>query len=141
MSDAVEVIIAETLIAEAIERGPQGPSPSRSLYDARVISPLSGVLTIDCNLGTSFLANLSENVSSVVFLNVPDTTHSQGIELYLRQPSGGGRTVAGWPPAYWPNQALPALSSAPNAIDVVVVKSAFGILFATLVGSAYGLVT
>lgn len=140
MTDIVEIFEEPILLVEAIERGPQGVSPDRSLYGARVVSPVAGVVSIDCKLGTSFLVNLSENVTEIDLFNVPDAAHSQGVELYFRQLSAGGKTVAGWPPAYWPASFVPPLSLAPNAIDIVLVKSSFGILFATLVATNYGLV-
>lgn len=147
MSEVVEVYVtadpaiiefpaddAPTII-DVFSAGPQGPAPVASRYDARVIAPVAGVLTIDLSIATSFLVDMTGNVTSIVFENAPPDDKAQGVFLYFRQDATGGRTVdaSAWPTGRRaPAGIPPALSAAPNAIDIVVVNAAF---------AAFGLVT
>ncbi|MFO1151016.1 MAG: hypothetical protein U1E62_21790 [Alsobacter sp.] len=139
MTDVHDIVVSAEVV-EIVEPGPQGPqgrSPNRSLYDSASISSVGGVLHIDFAAGQSFLVDLHEHVTSVVFDNLPSPGKSQGVELYLQQDEVGGWTVA-WPEARWPGAVPGELSTDPLSLDIAVVKRAFGIFFITIVGRQYG---
>lgn len=154
MTDVVEILVDGPITAieipvdapSAVEidvPGIPGPSPLASRYDARVISPVAGVLTIDLSIATTFLVNLTENVTSIVFTNAPAADEAQGVFLFFQQDGTGGRTIAStaWPSGrVGPAGAAPILSTTANALDVVVVNAAFaafGLVAVTLVARDY----
>ena len=89
------------------------------------------VLDLDLNFGQILRHRLTADASGVEFtpygaaqgspLVVPGTW--QGLRLYLQQDGVGGRTVA-WPSFIrWPGGSAPALSTAPDAVDVLFFGS------------------
>lgn len=86
------------------------------VHKVQTISPVAGVLTIDCSLGGVVLVNLTANVTSIVTLNL---VAGCSLLLVLKQDATGGRTVL-WPANYLhPQTANTANSPGANAYDLV----------------------
>ncbi|GGH14820.1 hypothetical protein GCM10007036_14380 [Alsobacter metallidurans] len=109
-------------------------------YGDVTTASVAGVLTIDLALGSVFRFTLSENVTSVAFLNRPPAGSIRRIELVATQDGVGGRTIAA---SAWPagstsaSGAAPQLSVAAGASDIIVVELGATATSATLVGQNY----
>ena len=78
----------------------------------------TGVLTLDCNIGNVCIVLLSEDITSIVFTNVPDDVY--GITLTLVA-DGTARSVT-WPASVkWPGGTAPTLTSTLNKEDTFVL--------------------
>ena len=78
------------------------------------VTPSSGVAAINCNLGSFFRINLTSNVASLTFSNVP-STGAVVVDLLVVQDATGGRTFA-WPSSItWESGAAPVVKTAANA--------------------------
>jgi hypothetical protein len=81
---------------------------------------VAGVLTIDCNVGTILAINLTANITSVNFTNVPAATNSYSVILSFTA-DGTARTIA-WPASVrWPNGTPPVPTSTVNKVDTYVL--------------------
>lgn len=58
------------------------------------LSIASGVVNIDLALGDYFTLNLTANVTSITFSNLPASGNAKSIALRIKQDATGGRTVA-----------------------------------------------
>lgn len=120
-------------------RGPQGISPSVSLYNETDATIVSGVLTLNAETATSFFVTLSEDITSVVVENLPPDSKSQRIAIYFQQDEIGGYTITGWPASTkWNGGQRPSLTAEANAIDCVVLDLVGpSLIFGTAVGYKY----
>lgn len=82
----------------------------------QVVGSTAGVATINYRIGMGVTLNLSEDVTSVLFTNVPLTQVAQ-LELDVRQDSTP-RTVA-WPASIlWPGGTAPDISTADSITQI-----------------------
>jgi hypothetical protein len=97
---------------------PGGPlNPAGFTIINQVLNSQSGVLTIDYTLGQGVTVNLIEDVTSVIFLNVPAGANVTQLELDIRQDSTAW-TIA-WPSSIlWPNTTEPDLSTVDSITQV-----------------------
>jgi len=80
--------------------------------------PSSGVLTINTNDGNVFKVAMNQNVTSLVLSNPSD---GQTINVRITQPGAGGPYTITWPSSFkWANGVTPVLSTAANAVDLLV---------------------
>jgi hypothetical protein len=80
----------------------------------------AGVFTIDCNVGSVISTQLTSNINSVVFTNLPATTQSQSIILSFTG-DGTARTIT-WPGnVRWPNSTPPVPTATAGKVDTYVV--------------------
>jgi hypothetical protein len=89
-------------------------------------------MTVDCSLSNVFTTTFTANVTTAPTLsNAPD---GQTINWFITQDATGSRTMT-WPTSFkWPNGTAGVLSTAANAVDLVVAtyRSATGFWYATL---------
>lgn len=79
----------------------------------------TGAITIDCATGNVFSINLTANVTSIAFSNVP--TSGTAYALTLSVTIGGAYTIT-WPAAVkWPGGTAPTLSSTVSKVDTFVL--------------------
>lgn len=117
-----------------------GSGGSTPYYNVATIAPVSGTLTIDFAIAQTFLINMTGNVTTIAFENIP-VGKSQTVALYFKQDATGTRTLTGWPSpgtiSKAPNEVYPSLSTAPLSIDLVTVNAFGGFIFGTLVARNY----
>jgi len=96
-----------------------GDATFTSLRETKTAPAISsGVLTLDCNVGNVFVVSLSEDITSVIFTNVP--TDAYGMTLTLVA-DGTPRSVV-WPASVkWPSGTAPTLTSTLNKEDTFVL--------------------
>ena len=89
------------------------------------VSSVSGVLTIDFELGNSVDVMLTEDVTSVVLENPPPTGRRGRLEIDFLQDSTGSWTVGGWPAAVkWPGGTAPTITAtADTGTDTVILTT------------------
>jgi hypothetical protein len=89
-------------------------------------------MTVDCSLSNVFTTTFTANVTTAPsFTNAPD---GQTINWFITQDATGSRTMT-WPTSFkWPGGTTGVLSTAANAVDLVVAtyRSATGFWYATL---------
>lgn len=86
------------------------------------LTSVAGVVTIDWSLGNMFVLQLTENVTSVLFTNLPEAGHGQGITLIIQQNSLALKTISGWPAALkWFNGAY-VVKQTLSAIDEIGIS-------------------
>lgn len=97
---------------------PGGPlNPEGFTIINQVLASIGGVLTIDYTLGQGVTVLMQENVTSVVFLNVPAGNNLAQLELDIRQDSPPW-TLA-WPASIkWPETTEPDISTADSITQV-----------------------
>lgn len=125
--------------------GPPGPAGSFSnegpfYLTALPLTPVAGVLTVDLSECNTFVVNLNQNITSVVFQNWPTGPATQRVALYFNQ-GAGGYTVNGFPAGTkWAFRTRYEASLSPNSWDLVFVDSFDGgaTIFAAVVGLDYG---
>ena len=80
-------------------------------------SSSGGVLDIDCTDSNVFTVTMNENVAT---LNMTSPAQGQTVNVILTQDGTGSRTIA-WPASFkWPSGSAPALTTAPNSVDILV---------------------
>lgn len=80
----------------------------------------AGVLTIDCSIGTILSINLTTNITSVTFTNVPVATNAYSVILSFTA-DGTQRTIT-WPASVrWPNGTAPTMTATLNKVDTLVL--------------------
>ena len=99
-----------------------GKSGAVELRSVSALSIASGVVNIDASLGDLFTLDLTANVTSITFSNLPGSGLGQTIGIRMKQDATGGRTVA-----------LPSSFKAISGSDTSVqaVANAYTILIAT----------
>lgn len=100
-----------TLIATGAD-----PSPNVS-----VLTPASGVVTIDCSLGDYFTLAPTANVTSIVFTNLPGSGKGATKMVRFTQDTTA-RTVA-WPSSFRWEGAAPSVSTASGSVDVLAITT------------------
>lgn len=79
----------------------------------------TGAVTIDCATGNVFSINLTADVTSITFSNVP--TSGTAYALTLSVTIGGSFTIS-WPASVkWPNGTAPTLSGTVSKVDTFVL--------------------
>lgn len=73
-----------------------GDVPARHVETVIPLTSASGVLTIDWSLGNMFTLTLTENITSVVFSNLPSGA-GQPINIRITQHASSAKTITGWP--------------------------------------------
>lgn len=87
-----------------------------------VLTPASGVVNIDCSLGSYFTLAPTANVTSITFSNLPAAGKAQTIMVLFTQDSTP-RTVA-FPSTFdWAGGTVPAVSTASGAKDVLAITT------------------
>lgn len=95
-------------------------APDRSAVS--VLTPASGVVTIDCSLGDYFTLAPTANVTSIVFTNLPAAGKGASLMIRFTQDTTA-RTVA-WPASFkWPGGVAGAVSTGSGAIDLIAITS------------------
>lgn len=61
------------------------------------LTSVGGVLTINWALGNMFHIQLTQNITSVVFTNLPEDGDGQAITLLIQQGYPSSYTITGWP--------------------------------------------
>lgn len=97
----------------------------------------SGALTLNLTNGNVFNLTLTGNVTSTTISNAV-AGKACGITVYLKQDATGSRTVV-WPTGTKWSGGAPTLSTAANAIDIVVLETLDGgtTWFGSLVGTNF----
>ena len=86
---------------------------------ATAVAISSGTLTLDLADTNFFTVTLTENISTIVFVNVP-SGKVVPLTIEFTQDGTGGHTVNGWPTAVkWSGAATPTITAAANAVDVI----------------------
>jgi hypothetical protein len=85
-------------------------------------------LTVNAALSNAFSATLTGNVTTFTVSNLAD---GQSVTVRFVQDATGSRTIA-WGTLKWPGGSVPALSTAANAVDVLVLSNIAGVVYATL---------
>ena len=87
-----------------------------------VLTPVAGVVTINCALGDYFTLAPTANVTSIVFTNLPAAGKAQTVMVRFTQ-DATARTVA-WPAAFkWAGGTSGAVSTGSGAIDVLAITT------------------
>lgn len=81
----------------------------------------AGVVTIDLSLGKYFTLALTENVTSVLFTNLPGSGFADTIMLRITQ-GATARTLA-WPASFRWEGSAPSVSTASGAVDVLALTT------------------
>lgn len=102
----------------------------------------NGILTIDATAGNVVRVVLNQNVSNVVFINLPDDPDlSISLRVYVQQDVAGNHGIVGWPETtLWPDGNYePVLNPAPHSIGLLVfdILASGDVIFATLVHRNY----
>lgn len=86
------------------------------------LSIASGVVNIDCSLGDYFTLNLTANVSSITFSNLPAAGKGASIIIVILQDTTA-RTVA-WPASFsWIGGIAGSVSTGSGAVDMLAITS------------------
>lgn len=89
-------------------------------------------MAVDCSLANVFTTTFTANVTTApTFSNLKD---GQTINWFITQDATGSRTMI-WPTSFkWPGGTVPVLSTAANAVDLLVAtyRSATGFWYCTL---------
>lgn len=85
------------------------------------LTPVAGVVTIDCALGDYFTLAPTANVTSIVFTNLPGSGKAATKMIRFTQDSTP-RTVA-WPASFKWSGAAPAVSTTGGAVDVLAITT------------------
>jgi hypothetical protein len=97
--------------------------PSASVGQAcNVLESVGGVLTIDCSLGDYFTIALAENITSILFTNLPDEGYAQHLRIRIRQNSSSAKTVA-WPASFKWVGGAPVVSVTLSAYDYLSITT------------------
>lgn len=101
------------------------------------LGTVAGILEIDAAAGNTARATLAGNITGLSISGAPDG-RSQRLVLYLTQDATGGRRLALPAGAVrWPDGTPPDLSTAPGAVDCLVLDLVAGAVFGNLVGTDY----
>ena len=102
-------------------------------------APIGGSLALDVSTANTFRVPLSQDLTALSLTGWPAAGRTERVTIYLVQDGIGGHAVTGWPAVKWSGGAAPALSSAPNAVDCIVLDTIDGglTIFGNLVGQAY----
>jgi hypothetical protein len=87
-----------------------------------VATQVAGAITIDCSLSNVFTTTITQNITTPTFSNLKD---GQTINWFITQNSTGGPFTVTWAssniPIRWPGGSAAVLSTAANAVDLVVL--------------------
>jgi hypothetical protein len=98
-----------------------GGAAARDAVTALTIS--AGVVNIDCNAGDFFTLELTANVTSITFTNLPTSGKGASLAIRVRQDATGGRTVA-LPASFKPTAGSDtAVQSAANAWTLITITT------------------
>jgi hypothetical protein len=87
-----------------------------------VLTPASGVVTIDCALGDYFTLAPTANVTSIVFTNLPAAGKAASLMVRFTQDTTA-RTVA-WPASFkWAGGSAGVVSTTSGARDVIAIST------------------
>lgn len=107
-----------------------GPLIIKSFSEKVASATAAATTIIDLNLGNTFTIDLTANITAFTFNNVP--TDSFSVTLIITQNKIPAATITNWTinsiPIKWENGNKPVISTASNAIDLIVI---------TKVGSNY----
>ena len=78
-----------------------------------------GTLTVNLALGHHINVFLNQNISSIVFTNVP--TYGWAVSVVFRFYTDGTQRYITWPNSRWPNGVAPTMTAAPWRFDVVTL--------------------
>jgi hypothetical protein len=102
--------------------------PISMLNDGEVQSDADaqGAMAVNYDNGTVVEWTLDANVTEITFQNLPKAGRHAKLSFYLRQGTGGSKTVT-WPGTVdWGNAGAPVLSTAAGRTDVVVIVTIDG---------------
>lgn len=108
-----------------------GLSAAGNAQTPSVVVTYGATTTLNCALSNVFTTTLTGNITTVTISNPSD---GQTINWFLTQDATGGRTIA-WPSSFkWPGGTAGVLSTAANAVDLLVAtyRSSTGFWYATL---------
>lgn len=113
---------ADTIIAEPVN----------------VLTPVAGVLTIDCSLGNYFTLAPTANITSTVLTNLPAAGQAQTITVQFTQDTSA-RSWA-WPASFkWAGGVAGSVSTGSGAIDMVAFTTFDqGTTWLATIGKAFG---
>lgn len=96
-----------------------GPLVAAKAYTPPIFdNPGSGTVTINTNDSNVFMVTMTQSVNTLTLQNVSD---GQTINIRFTQGSSGGPFTIQWPANFrWPFGSAPALSTAANAVDLLV---------------------
>ena len=93
--------------------------------DSVTVSSSSAALTLNMRLGTNFIVDLTENITSTTFSNPAGSGNVSAFSLKVIQGSTA-RTIA-WPSAVdWPAATAPTLTTTDNGVDMFVFQTMDG---------------
>jgi hypothetical protein len=104
-----------------------GNSGTGGNADAPLSNPTisSGVLTINLAVGRVFTVSLTQNITSIVFQNVPAVS-AVNVQIIFTQDATGGRTVT-FPSSFkWSGGTSLPVTTTANAIDVLNIMTVNG---------------
>lgn len=99
----------------------------------------AGVLTIDWSLGNMFHIQLTQNITSVVFTNLPEDGDGQVITLQIQQGYPSVYTVTGWPASVtWFTETYVASTTAEmyDELGFSMYRNSSGVIFGKAVKGA-----
>lgn len=85
------------------------------------LATASGVVTINLALGDYFTLALTENVTSIVFSNLPGS--GKGASVMIRITQGATARTVAWPASFRWEGAAPSVSTASGAVDVLALTT------------------
>jgi hypothetical protein len=88
------------------------------------ISPVNGVLAIDCSRSNYFSLTLTANITSVRYTNIIRGTR---FDLSIRQDAKGEHAIAGWGNVAWPSKLPPVITKTAGAKDLLSFTSDDGV--------------
>ena len=98
------------------------PSAGVDRSAVTVLTPVSGVVTIDLSLGDYFTLAPTANVTSILFTNLAGSGRGASIMLELTQDSTARTYV--WPASFkWAGGAAGAVSTASGAKDLLALST------------------
>jgi len=108
-----------------------GLSAAGNAQTPSVVVTYGATTTLNCALSNVFTTTLTGNITTVTISNPSD---GQTINWFLTQDATGGLTIA-WPSSFkWPGGTAGVLSTAANAVDLLVAtyRAGTGFWYATL---------
>ncbi len=116
---------------------PVWAAESAGTQNVNTLTPVAGVVTIDCSLGDYFRLSPTADVTSIVFTNLPAAGKAQTIMIEFTQDTTP-RTVA-WPASFrWEGGAAGAVSVASGAKDILAITTfTQGVVWFASLGKAW----
>lgn len=99
-----------------------GPLVIHSFSEKVVAATAASTTTLDLNLANTFTINLTTDITSFSFSNIPSNSFS--VTLIITQNRIPGASITwnvGATPIKWENGNKPTMSTASNAVDIVVI--------------------